>query len=1252
MNEIRNTLIATAFTALFWPGVVGAADADGDLMEDAWEATYGLSSTDRNDAFSDADGDGQIARDEYFSDTHPGLSGSLLELSQISVSAAGLVSVAWSTDVRGQTVAPTYDLLALDQQLVSGGTWQTLQSDLAGGGATTSTTDDLSGSSAFLRFYRPVVHGATHAGTVTLGAVAKYSLPEGKSYIGVPLDPVSHTLSALLGTDQLPGGDTLANATTVDVWDQTTQTISERYWLSNVAGSEGWFKSDAATSADNEVVDLSKGIIVTVRAGAGTQSLYVAGTVPKIPDSQAIAGPGYTLASLQYPSPLTLADSELVADGFQGHSGVGILSDWVMFFNATTGLFDTKVWFETGTQTWRYLDGAEEAGDLVLTPGQPFLIRRRAGTDFTWSNPYPGTPSITITAEDPVAAEQEGKAGKIRIRRTGSLEPLTIDFSIAGNLNPILPSADTNEFTLRDGTYSNEVSGKFHIPFGVAFADIMIEPNDDGVAEAAEAITFNIDPIAEYSLGIETQAVVKIGDRSNVESNQIVYIAYLRPQGMVESTGFGIATVRLRGDNDVGVLNLSFSGLTTPQSDVHIHRVDNNAIVQDLPLGQLSNYQWELEPFGGFTTELDVINALKSGALYLNVHSDLYPHGEIVGTFTESIGSTELQVPPDPPPLVTLTAEEQEQDIARFLNQCTFGATTSTIAEVQAYIDSHGNGTNRVAGMSAWLDEQMDPALVPQTLQTPVTKSSYFLNNPINGQYHREENYAWMEAAVHGKDQVRQRVATALSEIFVTSSNVSAIPTHRSRWSSSYYDMLARDAFGSYSNLLYNVSTSPVMGRYLSHIQNVKAVTNAMGEVLSSPDENYAREIMQLFSVGLVKLHQDGNIHLGENGLPIETYSLDTITEVAKIFTGWSFGVIEDGVGGVKENTSFFLHYGSRDSQVRLLEPMKMWQEHHDETAKVTLEGHVIPAGQTGEKDLADFIEILGDHANTAPTISRKLIQRLVTSAPSAGYVYRVSNAWTASNGDFKTVLKAILFDYEARNLDPATDAHISFGKLREPMMAYVAMLRTFDATSQVPLSQLVPHGYPASELAKFPAGQGRLRLSPNISQTIMFAPSVFNFFLPEYNPPGPMAVAGISAPEFQIVTEAKMYDRFDENYASIFTTRDGDQFNGMTAAGSGYTNESDDLILSMQSLIDLYDAEATDAEGSEAVIDYLDLILMGGRLQRIYEGAAAPNPRSLMIDLGTNLNNPWGKSSVTTEDRVENMLYVFLCSPDFAIQR
>ena len=224
--------------------------------------------------------------------------------------------------------------------------------------------------------------------------------------------------------------------------------------------------------------------------------------------------------------------------------------------------------------------------------------------------------------------------------------------------------------------------------------------------------------------------------------------------------------------------------------------------------------------------------------------------------------------------------------------------------------------------------------------------------------------------------------------------------------------MLNRNAFGNYRQLLEGVTLHPAMGRYLDHIRNDKEDLT-LGR---SPNENYAREVLQLFSIGLHKLHPDGTLMLDPNGLPIETYDQNVVKGFAQVFTGWSYG----SFAKTEDNWLWPLLEPSSAQFWRV--PMENWPTHHSTSAKQILNGVTLPAGQTAQKDLQDALNNIFNHPNVGPFISRQLIQRLVTSNPSPGYVYRVTQKFNDNGsgvrGDMKAVIKAILLDYEARSPD------------------------------------------------------------------------------------------------------------------------------------------------------------------------------------------------------------------------------------------
>jgi uncharacterized protein (DUF1800 family) len=339
-------------------------------------------------------------------------------------------------------------------------------------------------------------------------------------------------------------------------------------------------------------------------------------------------------------------------------------------------------------------------------------------------------------------------------------------------------------------------------------------------------------------------------------------------------------------------------------------------------------------------------------------------------------------------------------------------------------------------------------------------------------------------------DPLRQRVAFALSQIFVISDRMEDLAVSPEGMVH-FYDMLLEHAFGNYRDLLFHVSIHPCMGMYLSHLGNRKPdpVANVF------PDENYAREIMQLFTIGLWELNPDGTRKLDEQGQPIPTYTNTDITEFARVFTGLSFGG--------PESTDFdlwprsFVHY------------MKGWDSEHDCEPKTLLRGEQLPAraaspGSTGTATMADVDAAVGNlfhHPNTGPFVARLLIQRFVTSNPSPSYIERVAAAFADNGegvrGDMKAVVKAILLDPEAR--DPIMLQDPTFGKMREPFLKCVNFARAFNASSE--------EGWYYLDAFNLDHAQQPFN-----------SPSVFNFFLPNYSPPGVLAQNGLAAPEFQIV--------------------------------------------------------------------------------------------------------------------------------------
>lgn len=426
-------------------------------------------------------------------------------------------------------------------------------------------------------------------------------------------------------------------------------------------------------------------------------------------------------------------------------------------------------------------------------------------------------------------------------------------------------------------------------------------------------------------------------------------------------------------------------------------------------------------------------------------------------------GSTAPPPPPPQPPPPSIS----DADASRFLAQAGFAAGSADIATVKAN------------GYAAWLDAQFALPVADGHFDW-MTANGYAIVD------HRND-FGGVDATLWRKllsapDSLRQRVVLALSEIFVISMAGLPIPW-RGFAVAAYVDMLEQRAFGTYRDLLNAVTLSCGMGSYLNMRGNLKEDPNT-GRV---PDENYAREVMQLLSIGLYQLNADGSAKLDGSGNPVETYHQTNITDLARVFTGWDF----DG-------------YSATDPGF-MKKPMAFIASRFSTGAKKVLDVD-IPATADGPGALKIALDTLANHANVGPFIGRQLIQRLVASNPSPAYVARIAAVWADNGsgvrGDLKAVIKAILLDGEARTVPTAPGA----GKLREPMQRFIQWGRSFGVASPNNLWNIGDTTNPGTRL-----GQSPLR-----------SPSVFNFFRPGYVPPNSqLGTAGVTAPEFQLCNES-----------------------------------------------------------------------------------------------------------------------------------
>lgn len=537
-----------------------------------------------------------------------------------------------------------------------------------------------------------------------------------------------------------------------------------------------------------------------------------------------------------------------------------------------------------------------------------------------------------------------------------------------------------------------------------------------------------------------------------------------------------------------------------------------------------------------------------------------------------------------------LPAAEQPPatEAARFLTQASFGPTPSQIDWV------------RLHGYPAWIKVQMEAGRTPHRAYLDAIQVSFAGTENSVSQTHFRESF-WAQA-IAGPDQLRQRAAYALSQIFVVSF-VDGGLSGQVRGVTSYYDLLGEHAFGNYRELLEAVSKHPMMGLYLSSLRNQKE--DAKGRVA---DENYAREIMQLFSIGLYELNPDGSY---KGGTPTETYTHDDIKGLAKVFTGWSWYA---GPNMADRTDSRF--NGGNANADRDWMPMQAYNKFHSVSEKTFL-GKTIPAATTATADAEGDMEIaldhLFNHPNVGPFFGKLLIQRMVTSNPSPAYVGRVAAAFNDNGqgvrGDLKAVFKAVLLDPEARTFDASST---SYGKVREPVLRLSSLLRALNARSTT---------------GRFIGIDDTDNATSSLGQTVLKSPTVFNFYRPGYTPPNSaVATANLVAPELQLTNEVSVAGYL--NYIRSKWVQ---------------ANKDRDIQPDFAPLIALADDPA-------ALVDRINLLLMSGQM--------TPALRDLVIAGVTGRTIPAATSSnaaavqTAKDERARIAVMLTMASPDYLIQK
>lgn len=542
-------------------------------------------------------------------------------------------------------------------------------------------------------------------------------------------------------------------------------------------------------------------------------------------------------------------------------------------------------------------------------------------------------------------------------------------------------------------------------------------------------------------------------------------------------------------------------------------------------------------------------------------------------------------------------------EASRFLQHASMGPSETMITEL---LDTDND-------FESWIDNEFTkPATYLQPEMELIWDEivDFYVANGADpeelfGPYKLHFDYAFWEVQMTNDDFLRHKIAHSLSQILVVSSN-----SDLRDWGEAmtgYYDILLEHSFGNYRDLLEEVSLSIQMGYYLSHLNNAKENPEAN----TSPDENYAREIMQLFTIGLYELNPDGTRVLDGNGDAIPTYDQTDIQEFAKVFTGLGVGELTYP-DEWPYNPFFGLNIWAAVKDV----PMVMYEDFHETTEKHLLNGEVLPANQPGLTDINMGIDNLFNHPNVGPFIGSLLIKRLVKSNPSPAYVGRVTAKFNDNGsgvrGDMQAVIKAILLDEEARSgADMLTP---NAGRAKEPMHKISSFARV------MPL--IVPNG------RYWAQGYGYYN---NMGQHVLSAPTVFNFYLPDFQPIGDIASQGLTAPEFKLHNTSNSISSVNQywylaNYWS----------------GSIFSNWEDEAL---QSLVTIdVDSFLPLADDPELLVNRLDKLLTFGQL--------SDQTRDNIIPILHQTYWTWGEDNDWKKERIRAAIYYILISPDFNVMK
>ncbi len=534
-------------------------------------------------------------------------------------------------------------------------------------------------------------------------------------------------------------------------------------------------------------------------------------------------------------------------------------------------------------------------------------------------------------------------------------------------------------------------------------------------------------------------------------------------------------------------------------------------------------------------------------------------------------------------------------EASRFLSQATLGVNYEEIEHVSTI------------GIESWIEEQFElpvGSYMERYDSIYAATQNILINDNHSSQY---ISFAFYDFLFNEPDYLRQKVAFALSQIFVISRNGALSGENEGLMT--YHDILYQGAFGNYRDLIDDITYSMAMAEYLSYFQNQRA--DVIGGTF--PDENFAREIMQLFSIGTEKLKIDGTPKLNSSGDIIPTYNIDHVAELAKIFTGLGVKIKNDG--SINDNffqTSVDYRFGA-----------VMFDDYHSIGTKNLFDNIVIPANQTGEEDIQQALDALYNHENVGPFIATRLIQHLVKSNPTPFYVKRVAmvfnNNGKGERGDLKAVVKAILLDPEARNCDWID--HPENGRLKQPIERFANLFKAFDV-------------YSPSDTLWLNDDED---YGPKLQQAFQNSNTVFNFFSPFYAEENIIAPQKLRSPEFQILDDISSIEYLNEIEDALKIK----PFSNRTLGNSTLTfmtnNNDDNPILDFSDEIDLYNSL-----GLSELLDRLDILICRGQLSQ--------EVKDIIIEtINENIANV---NEYDVIDVIHDVLYFIFLSPDYVIQK